>query len=115
MAESADLLLLRRFRHDSKTLAAAGRTRSEAMATPDGEEEVPAGEQARENDEPMEERLSNKSKSACELWRSGAAAVGHDWTFGKERVLGNAIKKSVLGGREHQTTAEFGGRLESVQ
>ena len=47
--------------------AAAGRTRSEAMATPDGEEEVPAGEQARENDEPMEERLSNKSKSACEL------------------------------------------------
>ena len=47
--------------------AAAGGTRAEAMATPDGEELRPAGEGARENDDPMEERLSNKSKSACGL------------------------------------------------
>ena len=47
--------------------AAAGRTRSEAMATPDREEEVPAGEQASENDEPEQERMSNNPVSACGL------------------------------------------------
>ena len=47
--------------------AAAGCTRLEAMATPDGEEELPAGEQARENDEPMQERMSHNPVSACGL------------------------------------------------